>query len=215
MASTTCSFCKRYTHMTIQWATMYHLEYPSPDGLVHGRIVEGIATCDSCGRTSMGSSFDPAEVSSDARFNLAETREDSVRWLPRVGESPIFEDVPSHIAQAAQEAHSAASISAFMAAILMARTVVEATAKEKDVTKGNLLSKIDRMAELNIIRQDTKDAAHEIRLQGNEMAHGDITTQPTEEDAGEILDLMDEILNEVFQGPARTARIKARRMGTL
>ncbi len=45
------------------------------------------------------------------------------------------------------------------------------------------------------------------------MAHGDILDVPDAEDAAEVLSLMDEVLNEVFQGPARTARIRAKRTG--
>lgn len=139
------------------------------------------------------------------------TSETSFEWYPKTGQSKGFPDVPEAIAAAAREAHSASSINAPMAAILMARTVVEATAKDKGIKTGNLVAKIDAMATEGLIRPSTKDAAHEIRHFGNDMAHGDIEDVPTVEDADEVLTLMDEVLNEVFQGPAKTARIKARR----
>ncbi|MEN2737634.1 DUF4145 domain-containing protein [Microbacterium sp. X-17] len=119
--------------------------------------------------------------------------------------------MPADIAAAAKEAHSAASINAVMAAILMARTVVEATAKDKGITTGSLYQKIDAMAVASLIRASTNEAAHEIRHMGNDMAHGDISDVPSSDDASEVLALMDEVLNEVYQGPARTARIKAKR----
>jgi len=101
-----------------------------------------------------------------------------------------------------------------MASILMARTVVEATAKAKGITSGRLVSKIDELATQGLVRNSTKDAAHEIRHLGNDMAHGDIEDSPAQVDVDDVLALMDEVLNEVFQGPARTARVRARRDGT-
>ena len=98
-----------------------------------------------------------------------------------------------------------------MASILMARTVVEATAKEKGITTGRLIEKIDAMATASVIRESTKEAAHEIRHLGNDMAHGDIADIPESDDVRDVLVLMDEVLAEVFQGPARTARLKNRR----
>lgn len=173
---------------------------------------QGAAKCDNCGRASLGVSSAAYTGSiGKASEYLTKAADDTIAWYPRIGSSPEFPDVPDQIARAAKEAHSAFSISAFMAAILMARTVVEATAKEKGVTKGNLLAKIDELAKQSIIRNDTKDAAHEIRHLGNDMAHGDIADLPDPDDVADVLALMDEVLNEVFQGPAKTARLRARR----
>ncbi|WP_201301312.1 DUF4145 domain-containing protein [Citricoccus sp. K5] len=133
-------------------------------------------------------------------------------WEPKWVEGQAFPDVPDHIGRAASEAHKSNSIENFMSAILMARTVIEASAKEKGITSGRLVQKIDAMRAADLIREDTKDAAHEIREFGNDMAHGDIAVQVNAEDAAEILALMDEILQEVFQGPARTARVRQRRV---
>jgi hypothetical protein len=140
-----------------------------------------------------------------------ERYENYVEWQPRNAVSPDFPDVPEHIARAAREAHEAHSINALMAAILMARTVVEATAKDRGITSGRLVAKIDSMKEADLIRKSTAEAAHEIRHFGNDMAHGDIEDVPDTDDAAEVLTLMDEVLNEVYQGPARTARVKNRR----
>jgi hypothetical protein len=78
--------------------------------------------------------------------------------------------VPEPIARAAKEAHECARIGARMAAILMARSVVEATAKAKGVADGNLFGKIKALAEQSFIRKSTEDAAHEIRHFGNDIA---------------------------------------------
>ncbi|MDQ1083094.1 hypothetical protein QE392_003439 [Microbacterium proteolyticum] len=101
-----------------------------------------------------------------------------------------------------------------MAAILMARTVIEATAKAKGYTRGTLASKIEDLRDGNLIRPAIADEAHEVRFAGNDMAHGDIDVQPNSNDAEEILALMSEVLSEVFQGPARMARVRAKRQGS-
>ena len=204
MASTHCPFCERHTHMTVHWAETRSIR----QGQVASTLLQGIAICDNCGRASLGvTNTYPSAVSPSASFERATT----LTWYPASGESPDFNDVPVEIAAAAKEAHAAASINAVMAAILMARTVVEASAKDKGITKGNLFQKIDDMAAASLIRESTREAAHEIRHMGNDMAHGDISDVPSSEDAVEVLALMDEVLNEVYQGPAITARIKAKR----
>ncbi len=196
--------------MTPQWVRL--LSSPvRQDPFGSSSLLQAAATCDNCGHLSVGIAFEYSTTGQAYDGYFDNTRDENFEWFPRIGSAPDFPDVPEHIAQAAKEAHSSFSINARMAAILMARTVVEATAKDKGITKGNLIAKIDEMAKANIIRDDTKDAAHEIRHLGNDMAHGDIADLPDSEDVQDVLALMDEVLNEVFQGPAKTARLRARR----
>lgn len=213
MASTTCAFCERYSHMTVKWAEVF--AEPSDATGTSALYSQGVGKCDSCGRISAGVSDQPVRNAGTTVDYLALAPDASITWYPRVGLAPEFPDVPEPIARAAKEAHSSQSINSSMAAILMARTVVEATAKEKGITTGSLLSKIDELASQSIIRDGTKDAAHEIRHLGNDMAHGDIADLPDQQDVADVLALMDEVLNEVFQGPAKTARLKARRAGSV
>jgi len=200
--------------MTAIWAEDIYIMDESDPSAVRAHLTQGVAKCDNCKRSSMGVTA-AGRWSSDPRGNFEMASDDSLEWFPKVGASPEFSDVPGHIANAAKEAHSALSINAVMAAILMARTVVEATAKEKSILSGPLVAKIDALAAQNLIRESTRDAAHEIRHFGNDMAHGDIQDLPSLSDAEEVLALMDEVLNEVFQGPARTARVKARRAAAI
>lgn len=215
MASTHCAFCERYVHMSTIWAEWMNIAVEfGPDGepIHFENQIQGIATCDHCGRASMGvTNYQTSSNDAKGVFDYAD--EDTFTWYPASGSSPEFADVPTHIAAAAKEAHGSASINNPMAAILMARTVVEASAKAKGITSGRLVEKIDAMHAAGLIRTDTMEAAHEIRHFGNDMAHGDIEDRPSSADAAEVLSLMDEVLSEVFQGPARTARIRARRTG--
>ncbi|MEE8725575.1 MAG: DUF4145 domain-containing protein [Bifidobacterium crudilactis] len=109
--------------------------------------------------------------------------------------------MPTDIASAASEAYACFSINANRAAVLLARTTVEAIAKDKGVSSGNLKAKIDTMAEQNIITDQLKDEAHEIRFLGNDMAHGDLGTPVDENDASDILGFLDTLLDYVYQQP--------------
>jgi hypothetical protein len=209
MASVLCSYCNSRSHMTIRWGRVDS-----------GRRVTVAATCDNCDQLSVGTaSGDLTAISSGTQvdISLATRAMDRLiswsEWWPRVGESPEFMDVPPAIAKAAKEAFSSATINNHMAAILMARTVVEATAKHKGILTGNLASKINALQDQNFIRPSIAEQAHEIRFLGNDMAHGDIEDAPIAADADETLALMSEVLQEVFQGPARMKRLRDKRLG--
>lgn len=215
MTATLCAFCEKHSHMTPRWVDVFHSSVRLDEHGYSVAFLQATATCDNCGHASLALA-DNYETTGEAyKGYFNNTPDENFEWFPRIGAAKPFLDVPEHIARAAKEAHASFSINAFMAAILMARTVVEATAKEKGVTTGNLLSKIDALASQAIIRDDTKDAAHEIRHLGNDMAHGDISDVPDAEDVEDVLALMDEVLNEVFQGPAKTARLRRRRASSV
>jgi len=134
-----------------------------------------------------------------------------IKWVPVTGTGRPFEDVPTHIASAASEAYECHSIGAHRGAGSLARAVIEATAKDKGITSGNLQSKIEQMEQMDHIRPHIRDAAHEVRHLGNDMAHGDFVQPVTEEETAEVLELMGEILNEVYQSPAKISARRAAR----
>lgn len=126
---------------------------------------------------------------------------------------PSFPDVPHQIADTAAEAHACLSIQAYRGAVALARAVVEATAKDQGIVNGPLARKIDDLHSAGHIREITRQVAHEIREGGNEIAHGDLGDEPMPaEDAEAIVRLMDEILHEVYQGPAAMLRLKQSRL---
>ncbi|WP_370934556.1 DUF4145 domain-containing protein [Amycolatopsis sp. cg13] len=189
--------------------------------LIHGdwfqapSLLMNSYTCDYCGKLSvawmeiereLGPKF-PTEVVE--RMNGLDER---LSWLPRVGVGKTYDDVPDHIAGAASEAQECLSINAGRAAVSLARAVVEATAKAKGITSGNLVAKIDKLHADGHIRAHVREIAHEIRHLGNDMAHGDFVDPVEKEEAEETLGLMDEVLSEVFQSPARLERRKAARL---
>ncbi len=94
----------------------------------------------------------------------------------------------------------------------MARAVIEAITKDKQVGGLNLEKRIDALQESDHIRKHTRDQAHQIRHFGNEMAHGDFIDPVTQEEAEEIVALMTEVLDEVYQSPARLSRLQTARI---
>jgi hypothetical protein len=117
-----------------------------------------------------------------------------------------------HIAPAAGEAHECQSIGAHRAAVMLARAVIEATAKNKGITNGSLSNKIEKMYEQKLLSELVRDQAHEVRYLGNEMAHGDFVEPVSGEEADEILELMAEVLHTVFEMPAQLLRRKEARL---
>lgn len=132
-------------------------------------------------------------------------------WPVKMVERKVFPDVPDHIAQAASEAHLVHDHGAHRAAAVLARAVVEATAKEKGYAENGIRTKIDEMYRDRVLREHIKDAAHEVRHLGNEMAHGDFVDAVLPEESAVVLQLMDEVLDEVFQSPARVKRVREAR----
>ncbi|MGH1551013.1 DUF4145 domain-containing protein [Leifsonia poae] len=207
MASALCGYCKNRSHMSQRWGHGVNL------GPLEN-VAEGTFTCDNCGRASiafvsLGSNSGQQDANS-VNTHVTAARS-TVTWIPLVGAVGEFEDVPEPIRSSASEAFACSSIGASRAAILMARTVIEATAKAKGITTGNLVAKIDALRDANLIRPDVADAAHEVRLMGNDMAHGDHLDAVDATEADEILELMADVLEEVFQAPARLAARRARR----
>lgn len=190
-------------------------------------LLQAFYLCDQCHRASIGITVvDDDRLRYSHAVDLLEMENElgHLTWLPLQATSKNFPDVLAHIADAASEAHKCRSVDSLKAAILMARAVVEATAKHHGIIKGTLEAKIDAMFAHGFISELIKDSAHEIRHLGNDMAHGDFaepqaesdTSEPTPievtaDDAEEILALMDMMLDEVFQKPAKVQRLREAR----
>lgn len=203
MATQVCWSCASLTHMTRVTSVIYA---ESPDG---ESLLQAAFQCDQCKRLSVG------VVSAEGSHGQHQAwLEDSgfTEFLPARSAGKDFPDVIDPIAAAADEAHRCLSAGAPRGAVALARAVVEATAKNQGVTTGSLMNKIDALAKQGVISNHMRDAAHEIRFAGNEVAHGDLAEEPmSSDDARDVLDLMDAILERVYQEPAKVARVRERR----
>lgn len=212
MANHRCWHCDVVAHMTRSGPTLEVKNYPSPNGTV--TEVQQAFTCDECGWLQIAHSVRPARRSGG--WDTAKTQywienDAQISWVPAVGVAKYFEDVPTEIAEAASEAHRCYSIQAHRGAAALARAVVEASAKAKGIKDNGIATKINKLHEKGHIREHIREAAHEVRYLGNEVAHGDFVDPVEQEEAEECLALMAEVLQEVFQSPARVARAKAAR----
>ena len=101
-------------------------------------------TCDGCGVISVGvASQDDVLRRSNYPEVFFSQDLPRVGWFPQVPLGRNFEDVPPFIADAASEAYKCQSVGALRAAVLLARSVIEATCKDKGITQGKLKQKID------------------------------------------------------------------------
>lgn len=193
--------------MSLVNGTAFALDLPNP-GFV---LLQGVFECDGCRRWSLAS----AEVWRDSvqalGTNMLFDNVQHIHWEPARGRGRDFADVPPHIAAAASEAHECFSVGALRAAVLLARSCIEATAKDKEIASGSLADKIDELCKQELIRKHVRDEAHEVRYLGNDMAHGDFVEAVDSDDAEAVLALLGEVLEEVYQSPAITARLKAKR----
>lgn len=204
MASTTCGWCAKATHMTPIVARSGPLPKASD-------MTQVAYQCDNCFRFNVawadGKTGHTTDTNANDQFIV---KSEDAHWLPRIGLHVVYDDVPPDIASAASEAHECFSIGARRAAIIMARAVIEASAKEHSITSGSLFSKVDEMVKRGIIRPLIAEAAHGIRDFGNDMAHGDFGTAVSDQDVEETLNLMAVVLSEVFQIDARTKALRER-----
>lgn len=195
-------------------------------------------TCDSCGFASLGmldyrqkpadgkaaqeprkiNAIEHAQIvaSNNRDFEQEAKRDfqedvDAIQWIPKASVGKEYPDVEDPMASVASEAYSCLSINANKAAVLMARTAIQTTAKQKKIHKDNLYDDIDEMAKQRIITDQLKEEAHQIRLLGNDMAHGDLDKPVSREEASEILGFLDSVLDYVYQQPAALEKRKNRR----
>jgi len=195
MVAFVCPHCHVAAHFTHKWSER---QYGDADAEVE-TLTAFAWLCDNCLEPVCGV------------FPEGGREGDETVW-PETIHRKDYPDVPEAIASAGSEAHQALGAKAPRAAVAMARAVVEATAKDKGITINGIHGKIEQLAAQGHIDEDTKEAAHEVRLWGNEVAHGDLVDEPfSVADATEIVDLMDVILERVYQVPARVARIRASR----
>ena len=194
--------------MTVQPANTY-LRRGTTDYLL-----ESVFRCDACLRLNIGYSS-AASVPTNWQINSGVAQEYWTsrvpeNWAPKFVQGQHFPDVPSHIAGPASEAHQTFSIGAIRSAVLMARSVIEAVAKDHGIDKGPLVTKIDALSAQKLIKDFTKDTAHVIRAFGNDMAHGDFGVLLDVEDAEGVLEFMDLLLREVYQDPAKLKALKSK-----
>ena len=207
--TTTCGWCGIAAHM------MAMTDLVTPGGTTQPRVVQAAYLCANCNHFSLATETDPGPPYTVHHGMRDEAQAHpwgpDVQWLPVPDRQREFPDVPPHIADAATEATLCLSSGAHRAVGSLARAVLEAVAKDKKITTGTLHAKITALAAGGHLRPHTAEVAHEIRHFGNTMAHGDFTDPVDADEAATTVELMSEVLQEVYQNPARVDRVRRAR----
>ena len=207
MATRECWKCGGLAVMLPQKAGHYVFEPPGAERMF-GEVQATFYRCPGCESPNVGLAERRGYASSD--IDKTANGEQAV-WLPQPVQGHDYVNVPPAIAAAADEAHRCRSIDAVRGTVILARAVIEATCKDKGATGRTLFDRIDALHAMGLINELVRQEAHEIRLVGNDMAHGDFGSGVSSSDADDVLDLMAEVLEEVYQRPARVAERQVRR----
>lgn len=127
--------------------------------------------------------------------------------LPQTVDDQIPEPVKSDF----EEALVCESAGSYRGAATLARRTLQVICLDKGASKTKKLhEQIDELFTKNVITQDIKDWAHEVRYVGNDAAHPN-ATDVTKDDARDILELLESMCDVLYIAPARAAARKAKR----
>lgn len=168
--------------------------------------------CQWCGNMNVAT----LQVHDGTRISEVASKADSgsniILWCPEPSSAPELGAVPDLIRRPAEEVYQAKDTGAWRASILMGRAVIEAIAKDHGVTeKISLEKKIDKLHEKGIILASTAEDTHEVRHLGNEMAHGDFSTEVTAEDVDDVIAIMYDLIEQLYISKARRERLREKR----
>lgn len=212
MLDTQCPHCGVHSYLAYCWS-----DCTTEDELHGPHIIDAAYRCSRCKkilstrvtylRPQMPIQSEHQSVIEEAdRFSLLEWKPPRLDFEPPNG-------VPEGISAASVEAHRSLAVGNHMAAVLMARSVMEAAAKDCGVTEGNLFAKINTMRTRELLTQDVAEIAHVIRDSGNTMAHGDfvdaIVADRAKPVAGPLLELMDSVLKSLYSDKAKLEWIQS------
>ena len=130
--------------------------------------------------------------------------------------------IPLGIRQDYSEAKRCNYVEAFKGAVGLFRRVVEAAACDKlgPLTKSTggktkkLYDLIDTMHSENLITEDIRKSAHEIRLFGNYGVHiqDDGLDEVTSDESGDVAEITWQLLYTLYVAPAKTAGLRRKRV---
>jgi len=143
---------------------------------------------------------------------------EGIHWWPLPGLSDLDPDVPPEISSAYSEGTRALSVKAARAAVVMFRGMLAQVVADKGSAvaqgKNTLYAKLEQMSQDGSLHPSLVDWASEIRLIGNAAAHPDALDPVSDEEATGLARLCRQLLNVVYEVPARIARNRAARGST-
>jgi hypothetical protein len=128
----------------------------------------------------------------------------------QVDSDQVNPDVPARIRSSFREARIAYRAGASTASAMMCRKTLEALCAEHGIKERNLAAALKRANETSLIDGRLTEWADELRIAGNEAAH-DVDSEISGEDARDLLEFTEAILEYVFTFRDRFDRFQQRR----
>jgi hypothetical protein len=184
-----CPYCHEYTSLTIQ--ALYTVR-------IKGVLLQyQIGECNGCGKcVLLLRPTNSSSVASSERIMIV---------YPNPLPNEVSNIIPEVIKNDISEARLCLSVSAFRGAATLARRALQVICLEKGSKKDRLADQIDELFDKNIITDDIKKWAHEIRYIGNDAAHPN-DAPVLKEDAEEILELLDSMCEVLYIAPAKAEK---------
>jgi Domain of unknown function (DUF4145) len=142
-------------------------------------------------------------------------RFEGIHWWPMPGSGDLDPDIPAAVGSAYSEGMRALSVKAPRAAVVMYRGMLAQVVADKGSAvaqaKHTLYDKLEQMSLDGSLHPSLVEWAKEIRVLGNAAAHPDALAPVSEEEAADLGRLCRQLLNVLYEVPARIARSRATR----
>jgi len=140
---------------------------------------------------------------------------EGMHWWPLPGVADLDPDIPPQVTSAYSEGMRALSVKAARAAVVMFRGMLAQVVADKGSAaaqaKHSLYDKLEEMSQDGSLHPTLVEWAREIRLIGNAAAHPDALDPVSDEEAADLARLCRQLLNVIYEVPARIARNRAAR----
>lgn len=217
MAAWNCGWCGTFGEMKPtgeSWITPFHVAERLRNANTAGPgAFYSTFTCGKCSEVSFGviarESIHRYEKSTDGIADFWRKNEPE-KTFPQWVETPTYEAIPEYLVEPVKEAHETQAMGFYRSSVILARAVIEATAKDRGADGRDLYQRIKKLREMELITPLTESGAHIVRDSGNNMAHGDFEEEVDWELAEATLEFMGFVLADVYVAPARVKAMEAR-----
>lgn len=200
-----CGHCGIDARMFIVYEGEHTITDNGSDGGVWFTDFYQLLLCPSCNSINfIKTSYDHETVPIDLEGNYDVVAE---YLFPSI-KSGNFKNLPSRVEKSYASAIKLKKLEP-MASVIFSRKSLEAICDDKKATGRNLKDKIDNLAQKGEIPTLLKDAAHSVRVLGNEGAH-ELDAEVSLDDAETLLALCDAIIGYVYEAPQLVQRIQER-----
>jgi len=211
-----CRNCRRFTHHEILCELQEPIQQKTQefageedDFILPEAIHWGIIRCCGCEsyaflrRTEQDWDDDEMVIASPEYLKVYPEPQSPEHWKER-----FFPNIPKEVNQAYREMVKAYNHHMNLLCGIGVRLVIEGICNEKGFT-GNLFEKINKMKAQNVLSEDHAKILHELRYQGNDVAHE--LKAPNQEELSELLYIIELTLHLVYAFPNKTHTLSQKR----